>query len=192
MDLICTQGCSVINSEGGPPCGFLILSRGVIWQNMNSGDTEYDKMWAPGMIILAENRINQDENLSPVRRCAILVLMDSNCMNLRNIRYVIDVLHWIWMEPLIPEGIIAEIQFADSEDPGSRSGSWCLYAWITLSCKVRSEIQRKQRQITNSSRVYYCNSFILLANPPDHSGFVEEDSYQDWDLETVSSLSPVN
>ena len=99
MDLICTQGCSVINSEGGTPCGFLILSRGVIWQNMNSGDTEYDKMWAPGMIILAENRINQDENLSPVRRCAILVLMDSNCMNLRNIRYVIDVLHWIWMEP---------------------------------------------------------------------------------------------
>ena len=88
MDLICTQGCSVINSEGGPPCGFLILSRGVIWQNMNSGDTEYDKMWAPGMIILAENRINQDENLSPVRRCAILVLMDSNCMNLRNIRNV--------------------------------------------------------------------------------------------------------
>ena len=78
----------------------------------------------------------------------------------------------------IPERItswdLVEIQFADSED---QVLDVSMHGLDSLGPLRKSDPRFKEMKTNNELlSLFSCNSFILLANLADHSGFVEEES----------------
>ena len=168
MGLIRTQRCVVINSEGGGSLWIVILSKGVMWQ-LSIGGT-----WQ-NVITRNDNPRWQRIELTATKLVASVTLLLSSFdwFELHKLKKRIGCFYCIEFElSRIPE----RINSWDSICWFRGSSSWCLYAWIRIPWESQIQDSKKERQITNSSLSTASNSFILLANPTDHSGFVEEES----------------